>query len=399
MSTNKDYYAILGVSPDADKATIEEAYERLAKEVQPNVDLEPTNPERMQELDEAFDVLDDPARRTEYDAARASAGDDQSPPPGQAAASVAGASVEPQGTSEEGAPAAEGEAPEVVIGSEPATAPAKKSTRGLIAGIALLVGGVVAIAAAIAFAAVTLTDDDDGGTGAKFTDTTAGTGASPETGQVVTIHFTGTLEDGTEWGTTVGQDPFSFVLGSAPIPGLDEGVATMKPGGQRTMVLPPESAFGAEGAQGVPANETVTLDVELVAISDPSTASPPAVSEEEVDLGSGLTAIDIVEGTGAEVKAGDTVTVHYSGWLSADGTRFDTSLGRDASTPPAVFTFPVGEGGVIDGWDLGVPGMKEGGKRRLIIPAALAYGDEAQGDVIPANADLIFDIELVQIAE
>lgn len=110
-----------------------------------------------------------------------------------------------------------------------------------------------------------------------------------------------------------------------------------------------------------------------------------------VDTVTELQIIDLEEGTGAVVPAGATVTAHYTGALAKDGTIFQSSL--DGGQP-----IPFSLNGVIEGWTKGVPGMKEGGKRRLIIPAAQAYGDRAQGN-IPANSDLVFDIELVKIGE
>ena len=100
---------------------------------------------------------------------------------------------------------------------------------------------------------------------------------------------------------------------------------------------------------------------------------------------------DRVEGTGEAAEAGDTVSVHYVGRL-LDGTTFDSSCERGE---PAAF--PIGVGQVIRGWDEGIPGMKVGGQRRLIIPSELAYGTSGAGDVIPPNAALVFDVELVGV--
>jgi FKBP-type peptidyl-prolyl cis-trans isomerase len=102
-----------------------------------------------------------------------------------------------------------------------------------------------------------------------------------------------------------------------------------------------------------------------------------------------LQVIDLVPGTGAEAKADSTVTAHYTGALAKDGTIFQSS--KDTGQQ---FTSPLS--GLIPGWQQGIPGMKEGGTRRLIIPAALAYGDKATGN-IPANSDLVFDIELSKV--
>lgn len=111
-----------------------------------------------------------------------------------------------------------------------------------------------------------------------------------------------------------------------------------------------------------------------------------------------LQVTDLVAGSGAEAVAGRQVTVHYSGWLydpsqpESKGKPFDSS--RNAGRP---FAFALGAGQVIAGWDQGVQGMKVGGQRRLVIPAALAYGDQGAGGVIPPGATLVFDVELIDV--
>ena len=119
-------------------------------------------------------------------------------------------------------------------------------------------------------------------------------------------------------------------------------------------------------------------------------SGPPAVSGTPTVTDTGLQFIDIRVGTGASPQTGQTVEVHYTGWL-ADGTKFDSS--RDSGQ-----TFSFGLGGqVIKGWNEGVASMKVGGQRRLIIPPALGYGANGYPPVIPANAQLIFDVELISI--
>src|SRR5581483_7955922 len=111
-----------------------------------------------------------------------------------------------------------------------------------------------------------------------------------------------------------------------------------------------------------------------------------------VTTASGLKYIDQKEGTGDAAKAGDRVEVHYTGTLREDGTKFDSSLDRKKP-----FTFRLGAGKVIKGWDEGVAGMKVGGKRKLIIPYQLAYGEEGRPPKIPEKADLVFEVELLRI--
>jgi FKBP-type peptidyl-prolyl cis-trans isomerase FkpA len=110
-----------------------------------------------------------------------------------------------------------------------------------------------------------------------------------------------------------------------------------------------------------------------------------------------LKKIDVNPGTGTEAVAGKTVIVHYTGWLydpakpDGHGAKFDSSVGK---TP---FGFPLGAGRVIKGWDEGVAGMKVGGKRTLVIPSAMAYGERGAGGIIPPNATLVFDVELLEV--
>jgi FKBP-type peptidyl-prolyl cis-trans isomerase FkpA len=106
---------------------------------------------------------------------------------------------------------------------------------------------------------------------------------------------------------------------------------------------------------------------------------------------SGLIIEDLVAGDGAEATSGIEVTVHYTGWLT-DGKKFDSSKDRDDP-----FVFPLGGGRVIRGWDEGVQGMKIGGKRKLTIPPALGYGARGAGGVIPPDATLVFEVELLAI--
>jgi FKBP-type peptidyl-prolyl cis-trans isomerase len=121
------------------------------------------------------------------------------------------------------------------------------------------------------------------------------------------------------------------------------------------------------------------------------TASEKGPNANDVTTSSGLMYSDQVVGTGAEAVAGKTVDVHYTGWLT-NGKKFDSSVDRGQP-----FSFPLGAGRVIKGWDEGVQGMKVGGKRKLTIPSELGYGSRGAGGVIPPNATLVFDVELLGV--
>ena len=125
--------------------------------------------------------------------------------------------------------------------------------------------------------------------------------------------------------------------------------------------------------------------------ADASALGGPLESSDTRVTSSGLTITDLTLGEGAEAAAGQTVVVHYRGTLE-NGKQFDASY--DRVTP---FSFPLGAGRVIKGWDEGVQGMKVGGKRKLVIPPDLAYGSRGAGGVIPPDATLIFEVELLDV--
>lgn len=152
-------------------------------------------------------------------------------------------------------------------------------------------------------------------------------------------------------------------------------------------------------AQVIPQKEAIASEQQPVAVigstlnpsqpqPDLTLAATPMEDDNLITTPSGLKYIDTVEGTGATPTAGQTVTVHYTGTLE-NGTQFDSSRGR------APFSFKLGAGQVIRGWDEGLSTMKIGGQRRLIIPPELGYGSRGAGGVIPPNATLIFDVELL----
>jgi peptidylprolyl isomerase len=141
------------------------------------------------------------------------------------------------------------------------------------------------------------------------------------------------------------------------------------------------------------ANDLTVLAV-IAAIAGVAAAAP-AIAQPATTTPSGLQIIDTKVGTGASPKTGQICVMHYTGWLyenGAKGKKFDSSVDRGQP-----FEFPIGTHRVIAGWDEGVATMKVGGKRTLIIPPALGYGAQGAGNVIPPNATLIFDVELLGI--
>jgi FKBP-type peptidyl-prolyl cis-trans isomerase len=120
----------------------------------------------------------------------------------------------------------------------------------------------------------------------------------------------------------------------------------------------------------------------------------PEKKPKTVELKSGLKYQDLKAGTGDEAKKGHTVEVHYTGWLASNNKKFDSSHDRKKT-----FSFELGAGEVIKGWDEGVAGMKVGGKRKLMIPSKLGYGARGAGKVIPPDADLVFEVELIKVTK
>ena len=234
--------------------------------------------------------------------------------------------------------------------------------------------------------------------GLQIEDTIVGDGAEAKSGHDVTVHYTGWLyKDGAKGkkfdSSKDRGDPFRFELdGGMVIAGWDEGVQGMKIGGARTLIIPAELGYGARGAGGdIPPNSTLIFDVELLGLS----GGTEAVELSLIETDTGLQYEDTVVGEGAEATAGQRVTVHYTGWLFKDGgkgKKFDSS--KDRGDP---FRFRLAGGEVIKGWDEGVQGMKVGGTRMLVIPAALGYGARGAGGAIPPNATLLFEVDLLAV--
>lgn len=226
-----------------------------------------------------------------------------------------------------------------------------------------------------------------------------GEGEEARVGSEVSVHYTGTLDDGSVFDSSRKRNkPYEFTIGEGGvIKGWDLGVPGMKVGGKRRLTIPAELAYGKRKKGKIPANSQLTFTLELVASYPPL---PPGKGDEAFageplekrELEGGLMIEEFAIGDGRVAQADDKVLVHYTGKLD-DGTVFDSSLTRKKP-----IGFVLGTGRVIKGWDLGIAGMKVGGLRRLVIPAALAYGSRAKGK-IPADARLTFTVELMAVRD
>jgi len=233
--------------------------------------------------------------------------------------------------------------------------------------------------------------------GIAVSDYVIGTGADAVKGGEVEVHYTGYLTDGAVFDSSVPRKrPFGFELGAGRvIKGWDEGVVGMKVGGKRKLVIPSKLGYAERRAGKIPPNSTLIFTIELLSVTPPLPPPQPLTAFDGKPLSTkklekNLIVADYKLGDGPEAKATDTVSMHYRGTLK-DGTEFDSSLSR-----PKPLVFALGSGRVIKGWDLGIAGMKVGGLRKLTIPAELAYGERARGK-IPANADLVFTVELMAL--
>jgi len=237
----------------------------------------------------------------------------------------------------------------------------------------------------------------------------------------VKVHYTGTLEDGSVFDSSEGKEPLSFVIGAGQmIPGFDRGVLGMQTGEAKELRLDPKDAYGEHEARGV---QQVPLDKLPAGVTEGSVlqtnrggrATVVRIDGETatVDLNHPLagktltfkiTLVEVQPAPKLEIKTisagdgktfpkkGDTLSMHYTGTLAETGAKFDSSVDRGQP-----FTFRIGVGEVIKGWDEGVIKMSLGEKAVLNIPSAMGYGERGAGGVIPPNADLVFEVELLKI--
>lgn len=230
--------------------------------------------------------------------------------------------------------------------------------------------------------------------GLKYKITQKGSGTKPVPGAKITAHYTGRLTNDTVFDSSVKRGtPFSFKLGKGMvIKGWDEGFALLNKGDKATLIIPPDLGYGARNMGKIPSNSTLIFDVELIDWQEPWKPVPYDVKgKDTIKTNSGLKVIMVEKKpNAAATQSGKKVIMNYTGYL-LDGSHFDSSVERNQPFP-----FVLGQGQVIKGWDEGVAMLKEGEKARLIIPHTLGYGERGYPPVIPQNATLIFDVEVVK---
>lgn len=235
--------------------------------------------------------------------------------------------------------------------------------------------------------------------GIHYIKTEEGSGRKIKEGDFAKIHYIGTKLDGTEFDQSYKRgQPFEFQVGKGRvIKGWDEGVQKMTVGEKATLIIPSYLAYGpVKRSEVITANSILRFDMEVVEASSQQDDILSYLSENKLEgtkTESGLYYAITEKGSGKQAEAGKKVKVHYAGFL-LDGTKFDSSFDRGEP-----IEFMLGSGQVIKGWDEGIALLKEGDKAQFLIPSDLAYGPRGAGKVIPPNAVLRFEVELIEVMD
>jgi peptidylprolyl isomerase len=240
---------------------------------------------------------------------------------------------------------------------------------------------------------ISVTDSKSTPSKLLFSDIRSGEGPQVEAGDLIEVQYVGALLDsGLEFDASWerGQSFFVLIGVGAVIQGWDQGILGMQSGSRRLLVIPPDLAYGEQGAgDAIGPDSSFAVVVDVLQIVEVSPPEFPGVEPLDNDS---LLRVDEAIGTSVKaVEPGDTITVHYLGTLE-DGTIFDASWRRGQP-----FTTQIGVGRVIPGWDQGMIGMKEGGRRLLHIPSDLAYGKNGSGSTIGPDTPLVFVVDLLRI--
>ena len=223
-----------------------------------------------------------------------------------------------------------------------------------------------------------------------------GNGIRPEQGDKVFVHYVGKLMNDTIFDSSYKRgEPFSFNLGEGRvIKGWDEGIALLQEGDSALLIIPPDLGYGNRAIGSIPANSTLKFIVSLEKVEKAPKIEPFDITNKETETTeSGLKIVRVKKAEKDAIKPsiGDNVVVPYTGYFE-DGKIFDSSVRRGEP-----ITFTLGKGQVIKGWEEGISLLAKGEKARLIIPYNLAYGENGRPPAIPPKANLIFDVELVDV--
>jgi FK506-binding protein 9/10 len=213
-----------------------------------------------------------------------------------------------------------------------------------------------------------------------------GDGAVVQAGDYITAHYTLDLADGTRVQSSRpeegGRGPFQTTIGAGfAIQGWDRAIPGMKVGERSRLTIPPELGYGENERPGIPAGSTLVFDIEVLEAQHSPVTLPDGISYEILE-----------EGDGEVVRRGDEISAHYTVFLP-DGKMVQSSRPDLGGRGP--FDTRVGVGRLIDGWDSAIPGMRVGERRKLFVPSALAYGEAGQGQDIPPDTDLTFEVEIL----
>ncbi len=228
-----------------------------------------------------------------------------------------------------------------------------------------------------------------------ITDITEGEGEAAVEGSTVYVYYVGVLsKDGDRFDGNFGGDPYAVTLGTgAVIDGWDQGLIGVKAGGRRQLDIPADLAYGSAGSgEDIPPDSAISFVIDVVAIVPPiDPADAPEITIEGAENVAALVSDDLVEGEGAEAKAGSNVLVHIIAFNAATGEELASTWGD-----PSPVALLLEEGGSLPGLIDGIPGMKVGGRRQLTIPFADAFGTEGNSSMkLPASTDLVVVIDLL----
>ena len=219
-----------------------------------------------------------------------------------------------------------------------------------------------------------------------------GNGSKPIKGDKLKVHYIGMLEDGTVFDDSYKRGfPIQFFLGKGQvIKAWDEGLLSMNVGGKRKLIVPPHIGYGDLGSPpAIPPNSNLIFEVELISIEKRDIEFDVPGRDEKTD--SGIMMIIHKEGSGEKPTKGESVEIHYTGMLHT-GKVFDSTHKKGET-----YKFTLGDESVIRGWEEAIYLMRQGEKRSVIIPPELGYGSQGLEKIVPPNATLIYEIELVHV--